>query len=773
MPRHIPLHRIGDRALVAGAAGATLIALVLIGSQILVSALTQRELATIVSHMQSLQLEVERLHLSRLEIVDEFVRGADGEAAGRFREIDAAQSDALFRMSEDSLMPEEEEAASAASYTYHVMATLEGDALALALAGRVERAEEVLHAPEYLAARRQFGEALVGAREALWPRIDPLIKRIERAELTTAIVGPFSAAAILAFLALVLARLRGLADRTREAELQFASAAGEIARRERETHANLISRSPAPATEFAFPPALKLVAWLKQRGNDDLERWLKVYPGEIRKLAPQFALVRANKAAAALLKAGDPGELKDLTRWIPDRALHACALAMLRALWTRSPDICEVIEARTLDGEERTLELKGTLASNGKGEPPTLVACLTDVTDASGLRGALESERSAAAKAAEVRDEFLTTVSRDLRAALDGVTGMTAALERTRLDVEQLEALGLIRDSGEAMRDTLDRARDFRRLESGDIELANEPFDVSAVVQAVNARFSPRARAKGLRLRMAVEEAARTHLVGDASRVRQILTKLVGNAIDFTPHGEVEARVALEIEPQGGGHLVLTVRDTGAGLTSAEIDGASRTGSGSGGGLAFCRRLCAAMGGRLDIKSSSDYGTSVTARMRVGSASQHVPGAAPGAVDLAAALGRRLTLLAADDNAVNRIVLKDMLEPLDVDLTIVENGADAIAAWRARAFDAILLDIHMPVLSGHDVAREIRRIEAAENRKPTPIIAVSASVMKTEVEACLAAGMNDHVAKPIELPRLRDAIAAAVAPKLGKGEAAA
>jgi signal transduction histidine kinase/ActR/RegA family two-component response regulator len=771
MPRPLPLHRIGDRALVAGAAAATLIALVFIGSQFLVASMGQREGAALIAAIQARQLDVERLNLSRLEVVDEFVRGADGELASRFREIDATQSEALFRLSEESVIPAEEAAASAASYAYHIMATLEGDALALALAGRLERAEEVLHSPEYLAARHQFGEAMARAREAMWPRAEPVLARINRATTTTAIAGPIAALAILAFLGLVLARLRALADRTREAELQLVVSTAEIARRERETHANLIARCPAPAAEFAFPPALKLVAWLKQQGNEDLDRWLKVYPGEIRKLAPQFSLIRANKSAAALIKANDPGELKDLGRWIPDRALHACALAMLRALWFRTPEIREVIETRTFEGQERTFELTGTLASNGKGEPPTLVVCLADVTDAAGLRGALDEQRAGATKAAEVRDEFLTTVSRDLRAALDGVTGMTAAIERTPLDREQLEALAVIRDSGEVMRDTLDRARDFRRLEGGDIELANEPFDVGAVVQIVNARFSARARAKGLRLRMAVEEAARTHLRGDESRVRQILTKLVGNAVEFTPHGEVEARIALEVDPQGGGTLVMTVRDTGAGLTSAEVDQALRTGSGSGGGLAFCRRLCAAMGGRIEIKSSSDFGTSVTARVRVGSAAGREADA-KAAANPSAIIGRRVTLLAADDNAVNRIVLKDMLEPLDVDLTIVENGADAIAAWRARAFDAILLDIHMPVLSGHDVAREIRRIEATEHRTRTPIIAVSASVMKSEVEACIAAGMDSHVAKPIELPKLQDAIAAAVTAK-DEDEAAA
>jgi signal transduction histidine kinase/ActR/RegA family two-component response regulator len=765
MPRPSFLHRVGDRTLVACAAAATLIALVFIGSQLVVSSLGQREASTLVARLQGLHLEVERLNLSRYQIVDGFVRSVDGDIARRFREIDAAQSDALFRMSEESVIPEEEAAASAASYAYHTMATLEGDALALALAGRSERAEDVLRSEDYLAARHQFGEAMASTREALWPRTSPLWRRVSRAQSATAVAGPIAAVAILGLLALVLGRLRGLATSASVAETRLDSAAAEIARREREFQTSLITRCPAPAAEFEFAPASKLVTWLKQRGIDDLERWLKVYPGEIRKLAPQFTLARANRPLAEFLGAAEEGELLDVGRWFSERSLHQCALAYLRALWNRSPTVFLPIEVRNLSGEPRTLELHGSLISKGPGKTPSLFAFMIDVTERTTLRTELDELRGESSRVAEVRDEFLTIVSRDLRAALDGVTGMAGALERTRLDREQLEALAVIRDSGEVMRDTLDRARDFRRLESGDIEIAQEPFDVSAVVQAVNARFSPHARAKGLRLRMAVEEAARTCLVGDQSRVRQILNRLVGNAIEFTPHGEVEARVSLDTALEGGGQLVISVRDTGAGLTTAELEHVTSSGTGSGGGLAFCRRLCAAMGGRMDIKSSSDYGTSVVARVRVGTDAPSDTGASQHAGDLSAAAGRRLCLLAADDNAVNRIVLKDMLEPMNVDLTIVENGADAIAAWRARAFDAILLDVHMPVLSGHDVAREIRRIEEAEDRASTPIIAVSASVMKSEVEACMAAGMNFHVAKPIDLNKLQEAIAAAVAPK--------
>jgi signal transduction histidine kinase/ActR/RegA family two-component response regulator len=768
------LSRIGDRTLVAGAAAAVILSCIFLGVQVYESVVGHDQIQSTADRLRSLHVEIDRLHMRRFQAIAEVVETGDPEAARAFREVDVAESDALMQLSAEAVTPEEQAAASDATFAYHTLATYESDALALALAGRGQRAAEALYGREYGDARIAFGEALLQAREAIAPRLAPMHARIDGAVRATMIVGPIAALGTLVLLGLILGRLASLAERRRSLEADLAAAQADIARREREMHANMIARFPAPTAEFEFAPALKLVAWLKQRGVEDLERWLKVYPGEIRKLAPQFAVLRANKPAAELLKAGDVGQLKELERWIPDRSLHQCVLAILRALWNKSHQVSTTIDVRTLDGQERTLELRGALVPRAKGKAPTLMACLTDISEVSSLRRDLDAIKDGNEQSRRKSEEFLGAVSRDLRTALDGVTGMAAALDRTRLDKEQRESLAVIRDSGELMRDALDRARDYRRLEAGDLEIAAEAFDVSTVVQAVNARFSPRARAKNLRFRMAIDEAARIKVVGDESRVRQILTKLVANAIEYTPHGEVEARVGLDSEPDGSSaQLVLTVRDTGAGLTPGEIRNATEDGQGAGGGLALCRRLCEAMGGRLEISSSSDYGTTITARMQVTEAKAQDKALEPETGASTAPFGRRLTLLAADDNAINRIVLKDMLEPLDVDLTLVENGADAIAAWRARAFDAILLDIQMPLLSGYDVTREIRKLEVEEGRARTPIIAVSASVMRSEVEACLAAGMDSHVAKPIELAKLKAALTAATAQTEGRGEAAA
>jgi len=760
MTRLFPLKGLSDRELIAFLATATLLALVLLTAQVMAFSSAVDDGARMVQRLEQLQLEVDRLHLRRLGLAGAFADGADAVDAQEYRDILAQQTDALERLEAAAATPEEEAAASAATYASHTMASLEDEALSEALAGHAEAALEILGSRDYAAGRLAFGEAIARAREALWPRLEPFTARTNRAVFTTLVIAPVLGALLIGLCVTVFLRIRSFGAQLRETEARLEETEADLARRTREIQASLVARCPAPAAEFAFAPGRKLTAWLRKRGVEDLERWLKVYPGEIRKLAPHFKVLRINRAAAQLLKASEASDVRDLARWIPDRSLHVCVLAMLRALWNRSSVVSTRIDVRTFDGGERTFDVKGSLIASESGAAPTLVAALSDVTDADGARHELEALREQTDNAQRKHDELLNSVSRDLRSALDGVTGMAAALERSSLDREQREALAVIKDSGEVMRDTLDRARDFRRLEAGDIELADEPFDPAAVVHAVNTRFAPRARAKNLRLRMSIGDEARRRFAGDEGRTRQILTKLVADAIERTPRGEVEVRVTLEA---GVGEderlLTMSVHDAGPALSPAEIERALNEHAGAG--LALCRRLCDAMGGGFEFSSSAENGAHAIARVRVretgaeAAASEESEAAAP------SSLGRRLSLLAVDDNAINRIVMKDMLEPLDIDLTLVDNGADAIAAWRARYFDAILLDIHMPVLSGHDVAREIRKIEAEEGRPATPIIAVSASVMKSEVEACLESGMNAHVAKPIELGKLSDAITAA------------
>lgn len=708
-------------------------------------------------------VDIDRYNADRLALVDDFAN-VTSEIAREYRAADDRESAAIERLRvrhyADSVV-----IVDGVAHAYRTMASTEGDALALALSGRFDDARQRLRQPAYRSAKSEFVDAMARSRADIATRLLDAQAHAAGAHGRARVFSIVASVLFLGLWAAVYRRFQARAESLRQARIKLESTAAEVRRREREAQSNLIANNPTPTVEFEFPPAAKLVAWLRSRGVEDLERWLKLYPGEIRKLAPHFRVARINAAAVTLIGADNAAQACDLARWLPDRSLHACALAILRALWSQSKSARFDIEVVNFSGALLTIRVSGLLAPRADRKGVALVCALQDTSEAATLRGELDAARGAVVEAERARGDFISSVSHDLRSPLNGVLGMASAMTRTPLDREQRGMLAVIADSGEVMRDALDRALDVSKLELGVLELDIAPYDVDTVARAVDARFSPQARAKNIRLRVHVEDAARRRVTGDETRTRQILSKLISNAIRCTQRGEVEARVDLESDAAEATFLTMTVRDTGAGMTASEIERATSTFGASSGGLSLCRRLCETMGGGLSVTSSTDYGTTIAARIKVTDV-KVAPDAAPrisAAAEPSEALPNGLALLAADDNEINRIVLGDLLEQTSPDLTMVENGADALAAWRARAFDAVLLDVQMPLLDGKDVAREIRRIEAEEDRPRTPIIALSAGVMNDEIEACLEAGMDTHVAKPIDpdalFAALRDAVA--------------
>jgi len=446
---------------------------------------------------------------------------------------------------------------------------------------------------------------------------------------------------------------------------------------------------------------------------------------------------------------------------MPDRALHACALEVMRAVWANTKAVAFDIEATDIQGKPLVLSMNGHIARRTKTNCAVMICSLTDVTEIRQLHVQLKEAQAATSAEARARTDFISSVSHDLRSPLNGVVGMATALSRTPLDKEQRGMLGVVADAGAVMRDALDRAHDLSKIENNTLDIDSAPFDIDAVASAVDARFGVQARAKNVRLRVGVDESARRRVTGDQTRTRQILSKLVSNAIRHTQRGEVEARLAMETDPDGTTRLVMVVRDTGVGLSDADIARVLSTAAAPSGGLSLCRRICEIMGGGMSITSSADYGATVTVKFVVtDSRPEPAVGAAPAKPPAVhgAGMPTGLRLLAADDNEINRIVLTDFLAPLNAELTLVENGAEALDAWRAHAFDAVLLDIQMPILNGYDVAREIRKLEAEGDRNRTPILALSAGVMDSEIEECFKAGMDAHVSKPIDPDELFDAI---------------
>ncbi len=387
------------------------------------------------------------------------------------------------------------------------------------------------------------------------------------------------------------------------------------------------------------------------------------------------------------------------------------------------------------------------------------------------LNANLKRARDQADAANVAKSAFLATMSHEIRTPLNGVLGMAQAMARDELPEAQRERLAVIRQAGETLLVLLNDLLDLSRIEAGRLELEDGLVDIARIAEGTQATFTTLAAEKDLYFCLEIEDSARGYWRGDPTRVRQVLYNLVSNAVKFTARGSVQVNVARK-----GAHLVLNVTDTGPGIAPDRLGSlfdkfvqadasTTRKFGGSGLGLAICRELCGLMGGTITVQSVVDQGSSFTVRLPLppAEAPEPVP-AQNGPLGLIAPEGRLVRVLAAEDNAMNQLVLKTLLSPMMIDLHIVDDGERAVEAWADGAWDVILMDVQMPRMDGPTAARAIRAREEAEGRPRTPIIALTANAMSHHEKEYLDAGMDALTPKPIELERLLGALDAVLSP---------
>ncbi len=383
--------------------------------------------------------------------------------------------------------------------------------------------------------------------------------------------------------------------------------------------------------------------------------------------------------------------------------------------------------------------------------------------------GDLVEARDMANAANVLKSQFLANMSHEIRTPLNGVLAMADVMARGELDDRQRERLGVIRESGELLLSVINDVLDLSKIEAGRLELAEQDFSLDVMAETAVSAFSVLAGQKNLRFGMAVDPEVAGWWRGDPDRIRQILSNLLSNAVKFTAEGAVAARVSRS--PSGG--LRLTVSDTGIGISGEKLptlfekfiqadNSTTRRFGGTGLGLAICRELAQLMGGTVFARSIEGEGSTFTVELPLQRAVMPTEQTAPASA-LDTLEERRLRILAAEDNATNQKVLQAVMEPLDVELHIVADGKQAVEAWRDGGFDLILMDVQMPVMDGVEAARTIRAAEVALGGPRIPILALTANALVHQVESYLAAGMDGHVSKPIELTRLYDAIETALA----------
>ncbi|MEO6341040.1 MAG: glucokinase, partial [Caulobacteraceae bacterium] len=386
------------------------------------------------------------------------------------------------------------------------------------------------------------------------------------------------------------------------------------------------------------------------------------------------------------------------------------------------------------------------------------------------LTAELRQARSVADAANRTKSAFLATMSHEIRTPLNGVLGMAQAIAQDELSPVQRERVEIIRQSGEALLAILNDILDLSKIEAGQLTLEDVEFDLESLLLGAHAAFTALANKKGLSFTLNIEPGAEGRYRGDPTRIRQILYNVVSNALKFTDAGEV--RVTAD---EQDGDLRLTVSDTGIGVAAERLThlferfvqadaSTTRKYGGTGLGLAICRELAEMMDGSINAESELGRGTTIHFQApipRIGDA-DGLADAPPHAAGPAASPPASLRVLAAEDNPVNRLVLMTLLHQLGIEPTCVEDGEAAVEAWRSGDWDVILMDIQMPKLDGVEATRRIRALEAELGRPRTPIVALTANVMSHQVGEYLDAGMDTHVAKPIQAEALFRAVVSLV-----------
>lgn len=383
------------------------------------------------------------------------------------------------------------------------------------------------------------------------------------------------------------------------------------------------------------------------------------------------------------------------------------------------------------------------------------------VDNATLYRAALEATSRAQA-ALHAKAQFIAMVSHEVRTPLNGILGMTDLLGATELSPAQREFAGAIQSSSEVLLALINDILDFARLEAGKLRLDVQDFDVRATMQDVLELFGFRAEARGLALHVDVAEEVPTRVKGDPVRLYQVLINLVGNAIKFTPRGGVRVLASLDQENPGGLMLRFEVQDTGVGIDQAaqerlfepffQVDpSSSRRFEGTGLGLAIVQQLVTLMRGEVGLRSQLGQGSTFwfTAFFERAGGLHPSPEEA-GSGDLPP----DLRILVAEDNPLNRRVIVLQLERLGVRAEAVGDGRQALEALERHPYDLVLMDCQMPILDGFAATRELRAREGARARARVPVVALTANIQEGSAQACLAAGMDDFVAKPVDISRL-------------------